>query len=257
MKINTILSALELNKEYMLQQNIQGEAIIINQNSTEPKYERVIDNNTTYDIYHFQQKGIGKSRNEGILLSNADIILLADDDEIFEDEYIHLIKNAYNIYRDYDVILFNVRYKNKPDKITDITEVNLKNCYKYGAVNISFKLNSIRKKDIFFSNNFGGGAIHGSGEDSKFIVDCLNNNLKVIALPINIANLDETSESTWFKGFDDKFFIDKGALFSSFRIKTGFLFGLIMIFLRFRNKGEQSLIKKYKLYINGYINYRK
>lgn len=257
MKINTVLSALELDKEYLFQQNIQGDAIIINQSDSIPKYEKLINQSTIYNIYTFQQKGIGKSRNEGILLSNADVVLLADDDEIFENGYLMQIERAYREYADYDVILFNVSYSDKPDKITDITEINLRNCYKFGAVNISFKLNSIRKKDIFFSNNFGGGSIHGSGEDSKFIIDCLKNDLKVIALPINIAKLDENSESTWFKGYDNKFFSDKGALFSAFRTKTGFFLGLAMILLRFKNKGDQSLIKKVRLFTKGYINYRK
>ena len=61
---------------------------------------------------------------------------------------------------------------------------------------------------------FGGGTAHGSGEDVLFIKDCLKKNLNVIAVPATLAKLNESRESTWFKGYDEKYFYDKGYLFA-------------------------------------------
>lgn len=257
MKINTVLSALNLDKNIMLTQNLSGEVIAINQNQKFESIEYLTDSKANYSIYNFKQKGIGKSRNKGILLSSCDIVVIADDDEKFYDDYLNIIEKAYTNFPDYDVILFNVKNGDQKDKINEITKVNLINCYKYGAVNFSFKLESIRKKDIYFSNNFGGGAPHGSGEDSKFLVDCLKNNLKVIAIPITIAQLDTESESTWFKGYNEKFFFDKGALFSSYNLNTGKILGLLVLIKSFRNKGKLRLFEKIIYFIKGYNYYKK
>lgn len=63
-----------------------------------------------------------------------------------------------------------------------------------------------------FSLLFGGGAKYSNGEDSLFLKDCLKYGLKVYAVPIEIG-AERERESTWFKGYTDKFFIDRGVLY--------------------------------------------
>ncbi|MBC9875437.1 glycosyltransferase [Macrococcoides bohemicum] len=256
MEINTLVSALNLNKTQLKNQNLQGDVIVIDQ-SDKNDFEEITDEHAAYKIYSYPERGIGRSRNSALLRTTAEVALLADDDEVFADNYQEMIINGYEKYPDADIILFNVKRNDLPNKIKKDHEVNLANALKYGAVNISFKTESIRRADIYFSNNFGGGARFGSGEDSKFIVDCLKAGLKIVAMNQQIATIIDERESTWFKGYNDTFFFDKGALFSAFNIKSGLLIGSGLILRSFKNKGTLTNKEKLLLFKKGYSYYQK
>ena len=59
---------------------------------------------------------------------------------------------------------------------------------------------------------FGPGGIYSHGEDTLFIVDSLKKGLKVYGVNVLIGSASNSS-STWFNGYDEKYFFDKGALF--------------------------------------------
>ena len=61
---------------------------------------------------------------------------------------------------------------------------------------------------------FGGGAKYSAGEDSIFLKSCLDNGLKIYAVPYALAFLNDDRPSTWFNGYTDKYFFDKGVLYS-------------------------------------------
>ena len=61
---------------------------------------------------------------------------------------------------------------------------------------------------------FGGGARYGAGEDVTFIQDCLKAGLRVYTSPIIVSTMKQDS-STWFKGYDRKYYKDKGALLAA------------------------------------------
>ncbi|MGK0576854.1 glycosyltransferase family A protein [Macrococcus capreoli] len=256
MRINTLLSALHLKKENLNKQNLQGNIVVINQGDSND-VESISNGKLNLTIYSNKDRGIGKSRNLAILKSDSEICVLADDDEVFVDNYNEILIRNYKNYSDADVILFNVKRNNDPNKIRKFHKITYLNCFKYGAVNISFKKSSIVKKKIAFSEHFGGGAIFGSGEDSKFIIDCLKNDLKIIAVNETIATIKDERASTWFVGFNDRFFFDKGALFSAFNLKYGYLLGILVVIKSFRNKGELSILSKLMLFTKGYNYYKK
>ena len=84
---------------------------------------------------------------------------------------------------------------------------------------------------------FGGGALYQNGEDSLFIDECIKKGLKVYALPVDIGK--ETGRpSTWFKGYDDKFFYDRGVLYRH-------LYGHLAIVMayRFLYKHRDKMLK--------------
>ena len=55
------------------------------------------------------------------------------------------------------------------------------------------------------------GTQFGSGEDSIFIYDCIKSGMKVYTSPEIILTIPK-SDSTWFEGYNEKYFYDKGAL---------------------------------------------
>ena len=60
---------------------------------------------------------------------------------------------------------------------------------------------------------FGGGARYSNGEDSIFIRDCLRKKMKAMAVPVNIGK-EVPRPSTWFNGYNEKFFFDRGVLYA-------------------------------------------
>ena len=63
-----------------------------------------------------------------------------------------------------------------------------------------------------FSLLFGGGARYSNGEDSLFLHDCLKKGLHLYAGTDEIGE-EVYRESTWFKGYNEKFFTDRGVLY--------------------------------------------
>ena len=66
------------------------------------------------------------------------------------------------------------------------------------------------KAGIRFDVEMGSGTGHGSNEETKFLYDCLQKGLWLQYVPVEIARLIPGSESQWFKGFDAKYFLNRG-----------------------------------------------
>ena len=85
---------------------------------------------------------------------------------------------------------------------------------RYGTPRVAIKKSSMDKACLSFSTLFGGGAKYSSGEDSLFIRDAIRKGLKIYYCPIVIAKVKQ-EQSSWFKGYNDKYFIDKGVLIAN------------------------------------------
>lgn len=51
----------------------------------------------------------------------------------------------------------------------------------------------------------------GVSEDNLFVIQCLKKGIKGLASNLTIGTVQQ-EESTWFRGFDEKYFFDKGVL---------------------------------------------
>ena len=194
--------------------NIQTDTVVGNQ--TDKIAREIIDMNghkVTYISYI--GKGIGLNRNKVIENSCADICVFADDDMRFVEGYPEIVKNVFKEVVDADVIIFNLIEKETTRYVnTKIKKIRMHNYAKYGAARFVIKRESIANSGITFNLQFGGGTKYGSGEDTIFLKECIKKGLKVVAVPYAIAEIDQTADSTWFKGYNKKFFADKGALYS-------------------------------------------
>ena len=166
-------------------------------------------------------------------------------------DYLETIKNSFMENPDADLIIFNL-HENPVTRfiIKKRMKINRLNYMRFGSVRIAFKLNSIRKKNISFDPNFGTGANVSFGEDTIFLHDCLKAHLKIIALPKTILSLTNQRESTWFRGFDDKYFNDKGKLF--YRInKKAHLFLCLQDSIRHKKEYQLPWKKVFALELKG------
>jgi glycosyltransferase involved in cell wall biosynthesis len=232
--------------------NIQSDAIIANQ------CERNVIVDFDYKGYRikylsFAERGVGLNRNNALMRATADICILADDDLVFVDDYVKIVKKVFNDNPNADVVIFNLI--EKPPKryiIKKQFKVRYRNFMRFGAARIAFKTKKIMKHGITFNLLFGGGATYSAGEDTLFLYDCLRNDLNIVAVPEAIARLTQIRDSTWFRGYNDKYFLDKGALFAAISRRWYWLLCLQYSVRRRKLFGKHKTWKEaFKLMLQG------
>ncbi|MFI3213843.1 MAG: glycosyltransferase family A protein [Eubacteriales bacterium] len=214
MKLQTLVSAVNQDVNQLAQvMNLQSDAIIINQ-CDENEYTQYDYHGNTITCYSFAEKGVGLSRNNGLLRADSDIILFADEDIVYVDGYAQLILQAFKENQDADMLLFNmdVAEDRRTYDTKEKTRIRIYNSGRYPTYSFAIRLERLRKSGTTFSLLFGGGAKYSNGEDSLFLRECLSHRLKIYALPITIGK-EVPRPSTWFSGYTEKFFFDRGVLY--------------------------------------------
>ena len=261
MEIGHVLSTMNNNdlEKLLTKMNIKKDAIIINQ-TNEMSFQKLELSTGIYEVYNFNEKGVGLSRNNGMMRSNFDITLISDDDMEYVEDYISIIEDAYSVHPNADMLVFNVRIYEKNNMRSPVKKkgrVHFLNCLRYGAVTFTFKTESVKKANINFSLLFGGGAKYSSGEDAIFIWDCLKAGLKIYSVNKVIADV-YNDNSTWFEGHTDKYFRDRGVFFASISKRFAKLF-CFQFALRKRSifKKNKTVLSTYKLMIQGVRDFKK
>ena len=160
----------------------------------------------------------------------------------FIDGYPEIAEKAVDICRDADVYIFNLIEK-KPHRFVNrsVKRIGRSNYARYGAARLMLRRESIQQSGLRFSIEFGGGARYGSGEDTIFLHDCLKKGLKIYAVPLALAEIDQDAPSTWFTGYHELFFRDKGALYACLYPRTWLLMALRFLLVhRRRFRGSIS-----------------
>lgn len=160
-------------------------------------------------------RGVGVNRNLALQMAKADILLFADDDIAYYDGALDAVEKAFEQLPKADVIFFGIDMTRNGEvfdkRRNRVKRLHLWNSLKYGACRMAVRREAIAQKRIGFSTLFGGGCIYGSGEDTVFIRDCFRAGLKVYAHDAVLGACAKDS-STWFNGYTDKYFFDRGAL---------------------------------------------
>ena len=106
------------------------------------------------------------------------------------------------------------RNGSQPKTIVQKTKKLKRKSLSYGTYAISVRRAAIEWHNIKFHHWFGGGTPYACGEDSKFLNDCFSHKLIVYTCKETIGCVNHT-DSCWFEGFTEKYFVDKGVLFYS------------------------------------------
>lgn len=256
MKVEVLVATVNADINKLINQmNIQTDAIIVNQGDKH-SYEEIKHKGRTIKVYNFKERGVGLSRNTSLMRATSDIVLFADDDEVLVDNYENIIVSEFLKNKKADMIVFDLISSGgtrKAHQIKKNKKLGKYNSLKYGAVRFAVKLDKIRKNNISFSLLFGGGCQYGSGEDSIFIYDCIKRKMNVRTSSTKIAVID-FSDSTWFKGYNNKFYFDKGALFHSLHGNACILFSFIYLLTHVKEKSNLSFREKFSLMCKGYLS---
>lgn len=253
MKLQVLVATMH-QKDYSLldKMNIQSEAIVINQ-CDENSFEDIEYKGKNVRFISLRERGVGLSRNTALMRATSDICLFADDDVTYVDNYEEIIINEFNDI-DADVVIFNVPSSNS-DRVNKIANQRKRlrayNGFGFGTYKIAVRLESIKNANIYFSLLFGGGAKYSCGEDTLFIKDCFAKGLKIYS-SLKVIGTVSHDDSTWFKGFNEKYFFDKGVLYAHIS-----KWGAPLLCLRYAIKRretfnhEKSWVEAYKLMLQG------
>ena len=232
--------------------NLRQNAVIANQcdrwdyqeQKTEYGHIRMLSTDT---------KGVGVNRNLALQLAKADILLLADDDIVYYEEDLQGVIRAFQELPEADVIFFGIdmaRNGEVFEKCRDkVKRVHIWNSLRYGACRMAVRRKAITEKRLCFSTLFGGGSIYGCGEDTAFICDCLREGLRLYAHSY-VLGVCATDHSTWFSGFNEKYFFDRGALLACTFPKAKHLMKWYFLW-RYSKKTELPLGTMLKLMNSG------
>ena len=217
MKIQVLVAAMHQEDHSLPEKmNIQTDVIVANQCSRD-SIERFSWQGHEAVYLNRNQRGVGLNRNQALLQADGDICLIADEDVVYYDGYARIVEDAYRRHPDADVILFDMRILTREGETSNVIKreefVGKRALARYGAVYVSFRTESVKRKNIYFHRLFGGGTPHSNGEDTIFLSDCADRGLKVLTCPNTIGEVHNFS-STWFRGYDDKYFYDRGVLFA-------------------------------------------
>ena len=241
MSIDVLISTMNLftNKQYndlLKNMNIKNNSVVINQCPGSDKLLN-LSNDKNNRIYSYSNKGLSISRNNAISKSKADICILADDDLRYNENYQQIVLNAYEKYPEADLIAFYVSSDN-PNNVKpklSFGKVGLLKSFKIQSVQLTFRRDKIQEKNIKFDELFGAGTELYMGEENIFIFDCIKSGLHLYSYPVEFAKLNNR-ESSWFKGYDEKYFQVKSACF--YRMSKFFWLFLCI----------QFIVRKYKIY---------
>lgn len=235
---------------------LQTDAVIANQTDScwYKEYER--DGNVV-KVVSTAGRGVGRNRNIALLNASADICILGDQDLLYAEDYPSMVDEAFRQLPDADVIIFHIVNLKNPSKriITGVKRVGYFNFARYGTCRMAFRRESLLKANIWFSLLYGGGARYSSGEDTLFLGEAYRKGLKIYTHPGKIADAVQES-STWFNGYDEKYFFDKGVLLANLFPRMKYAVGLKMAF-RFRKESAFSLLTVIRLIFSGIKEFKK
>ena len=215
MKIQVLVATMH-QTDYSLpaKMNIQTDAVIINQ-CDRSEYAEFEYNGYKIQFISTTQRGLSKSRNMALSYADADadICLLADDDVRLADGYANIIEKAFKKQPKADIMAFNIYMLNFTDgraRREIMKEGRVKRNRYYSSVRLAFRLAKLQKYSLRFNELFGAGGTYGGGEESLLLREARKKGLRFYQSCGFLSEVD-CSGSTWFEGFNEKFYFSKGA----------------------------------------------
>ncbi|MCR5033388.1 MAG: glycosyltransferase family 2 protein [Lachnospiraceae bacterium] len=214
MQVEVLASVMNEEAEALCKRmNLSTDAVVINQCGEDGEQE-LFYNGHRIRFYSYAERGVGKSRNHAIDHAQGNILLFSDADIVYENGYGEAIAAEFEKMPQADMLLFQIgvakeraTYEN-----TGYKKVGLLNCGRYGAVSFAIKREALIKSGERFSLLFGGGAKYSNGEDSLFLQHLIQKGLQVYTSPVCIGR-EDAGKSSWFTGYHEKFFHDRGVLY--------------------------------------------
>ena len=248
-RLQILISAVDKDPAELVRlMNVQSDACLVDQVLSEDVRNRLGFTGYSEENFEYGQhsikvikspdKGVGLSRNTALENSDpdAEIIQFGDDDIVYDDGYPELVLEEFDRHPEADMLLFNVKAQAGRETYwnTDFSRVSWYNYGRYPAYAICARRDKLIDSGVKYSLLFGGGAPYMNGEDSLFLHDCLKSGLSIYRTNVAIGH-ETKGESTWFKGYNEKFFFDRGVLYHFLYGKMAPVWGFRFLF---KNRNE-------------------
>ncbi len=248
MRLEVLLSAMNLKDYHYIESlNITGNCVVINQCDQEG--EEIYEGGRVRYV-KTRERGLSKSRNMAIQKSRGDICILCDNDVEYVKDYEEKIIKAFEKHKEADIIIFYIKRKEKPAPLfPKEKKMGYLSVLKIFSPEIAFRKEKV--ESLSFHEKFGAGAKYSMGEENIFLYDALKKGLHIHYVPLQIASLRET-KSTWFTGYTDKYFRDRGANYCAMS-KNLSLFLILQFAVRKRKlyKGENTFFHSLLMMLKG------
>lgn len=239
--------------------NICCDAVIANQADR----DRIAVEQTQYGTLKMittATRGVGLNRNIALLFSDSEFILFSDDDVRYNDGMPKSVLAAFRENPKADVLIFGIDII-RDGEITEkrhfskIKRLHVWNAMRYGAVRIAARRDAVMRVGITFNQYFGGGCIYSAGEDSLFLKACFDRGLRVYAHNYVLGTCCKDT-SSWFVGYDEKYFYDKGVLVRHLFPRIHYLMAPYFA-VRFKRETNVPVIRRLRLVFAGVHGGRK
>ena len=232
--------------------NIRCSAMIANQADR----EEIVNAETEFGkvkMITTATRGVGLNRNIALLAAEGDILLFADDDMLYYDDMPEKVTQAFEEHPEADVLIFGIDIIKDgvitEKRRTEFRKLHVWNSMKYGTVRIAIRRQALLNHNITFHQSFGGGCPFGSGEDTLFLKACFDAGLKVYSYDYVLGTCCK-DQSSWFVGYNEKYFYDRGVLVRNLFPKTAYLMA-IYFGVRFKRKTDLGVFKRLKYIYSG------
>ena len=235
--------------------NIRCGAVIANQ----ADLEEVLNETNEYGeikMITTSTRGVGLNRNVALLAATADILLLSDDDVVYHDDMPQEILTAFAQLPNADVIVFGMDMlqggKIVERRHSDIRRLRVWGSMRFGTYRIAVRRRAVLDHNITFHQCFGGGCPFSTGEDSLFLKACFDHKLKVYSHSYILGSCCKDT-SSWFVGYNEKYFYDKGVLLRKLFPHSAYLAALYFG-VRFKRKTDLGVFRRLRLIYSGVRN---
>lgn len=251
-----VLVATMQQKDFSLieKMNIGCSVVIANQHDRD-EITIAKKNGSSVKMVTTTTRGVGLNRNIALLASTAELLLFADDDVTYYESDLQGVCNAFDELPQADVIIFGVDNSRCGEVFESIRmpvkKLHWWNSMRYPTYVVAVRRSSLIKHNITFHQLFGGGCPYGCGEDSLFIMECFRKKLKVYSHSY-VLGISAKDFSTWFSGYNRKYFHDKGVLFAFlFPNIKWIMIPLFAVRMKIKLKLDMSVGEIYRLMRSG------
>lgn len=232
--------------------NIRCAAIVANQTDR----EEIRTEQSAYGARKLictQTRGVGLNRNIALMAADSEIVLFSDDDVVYNDDMPQAVAAAFRDNPKADVLIFGMdivknglvtEKRHLPDK-----RRHLWNSMRFGTYTIAARRAALIRGNITFHQGFGGGCPFSAGEDTLFLKACFDAGLRVYSHEYVLGTCCKDT-SSWFVGYNEKYFYDKGVLVRHLFPKTAWLMGLYFGGW-FKRKTDVPMLRRIALVYRG------
>jgi len=204
--------------------------LVINQVQNETKLSST---NPNIRVINSSEKGLSKSRNLALEKAKGKILLISDDDVVFQKGFIEKIIDAYQKYPNAAIIKFSALKPNsKPlnkNAVNSKSSLSIFDILNTSSFEITLNKYHVDFEKHKFDENFGLGGIFEMGEEAVFLSDLKKDGKQLVFEP-QIIVAHNTLTSSDKKDVLERYFIS-GAIFTRvFRKKYIFWIFIKMFF---------------------------